>query len=149
MPFHLDPAALVNPVRAASALLGVCRGWWPLTAAPPIRGAVDPLDRLADLCAAERIWFHVDAAYGWSAVLFPKGRWRLKGIAQADSVTLDPHKWFGPDVRRRDASWSAKAVGSMRRSPHRPDYLQDVAPAGEDEVNFCGRGIALTRRFGP
>src|SRR5262245_27844141 len=57
-------------------------------------GAVDPLQDLADICAAERLWLHVDAAYGGFAVLTAKGRAALAGIERADSVTLDPHKWF-------------------------------------------------------
>ena len=55
-------------------------------------GAVDPLGPLADLCAEQRLWFHIDAAYGWTAVLTPEGRRDLDGIGRADSVTLDPHK---------------------------------------------------------
>src|SRR5215475_424854 len=57
-------------------------------------GAVDPLADLADICAAERLWLHVDAAYGGFAALTPKGRAALAGIGRADSVTLDPHKWL-------------------------------------------------------
>ncbi|HVL92385.1 MAG TPA: aminotransferase class V-fold PLP-dependent enzyme [Acidimicrobiales bacterium] len=55
-------------------------------------GAVDPLDRLADLAATENLWLHVDAAYGGMFLLTERGRARFAGIARADSVTLDPHK---------------------------------------------------------
>ncbi|HVP14299.1 MAG TPA: pyridoxal-dependent decarboxylase [Terriglobales bacterium] len=55
-------------------------------------GAVDPLDSLADLCAREGLWLHVDAAYGGFFVLVPGARERLRGMARADSVVLDPHK---------------------------------------------------------
>ncbi|HEY2518659.1 MAG TPA: aminotransferase class I/II-fold pyridoxal phosphate-dependent enzyme, partial [Streptosporangiaceae bacterium] len=57
-------------------------------------GAVDPLDDLADVCAAEGLWLHVDAAYGGFAALTSQGRRALSGIERADSVTLDPHKWL-------------------------------------------------------
>ncbi|MEB3323654.1 MAG: pyridoxal-dependent decarboxylase, partial [Synechococcaceae cyanobacterium] len=55
-------------------------------------GAVDDLTRLADLASAERLWLHVDAAYGGFFVLTERGRQALAGIELADSVTLDPHK---------------------------------------------------------
>ena len=57
-------------------------------------GAVDPMDELADYCAAEGLWLHVDAAYGGFAILTEDGRRLLRGIERADSVELDPHKWF-------------------------------------------------------
>ena len=55
-------------------------------------GAVDDLQVLADLAAQERIWLHVDAAYGGFFLLTERGRIALHGIELADSVTLDPHK---------------------------------------------------------
>ncbi|MEX0754408.1 MAG: pyridoxal-dependent decarboxylase [Actinomycetota bacterium] len=57
-------------------------------------GAVDPLDELADLCAAEDLWFHVDAAYGGPAVLADDLRPVFAGIERADSIAFDPHKWL-------------------------------------------------------
>ena len=55
-------------------------------------GAVDELPALAELAARERLWFHVDAAYGGFFLLTDEGRRRLAGIERADSVVLDPHK---------------------------------------------------------
>src|SRR5438067_5272963 len=57
-------------------------------------GTVDPLDEIADVCREHGLWYHVDAAYGWPAVLTPDGHSLLAGIERADSITLDPHKWF-------------------------------------------------------
>jgi aromatic-L-amino-acid decarboxylase len=108
-------------------------------------GTIDPLADLANLCAAENLWLHVDAAYGWAAVLTNEGRALLAGIERADSVTLDPHKWLaqtfecgGVLVRRGELL--------ARTFSLRADYLQDAEPEG-DEVNFADRGLALTRRF--
>jgi glutamate/tyrosine decarboxylase-like PLP-dependent enzyme len=108
-------------------------------------GAVDPLNSLAEMCQRERIWLHVDAAYGWPAVLTEAGRANLSGIERADSLTLDPHKWLAQTyeagcVLVRDGSRLPAAFAI------RPEYMQDVEP-GEDEVNFCDLGLALTRRF--
>src|SRR5262249_2432089 len=108
-------------------------------------GAVDPLDELADACRERRLWLHVDAAYGWAAVLTPEGGEALRGIGRADSLTLDPPKWFGQAFEAgcllvRDGGRLVRAFSL------RPEYMQDVEPA-DDEVNFADRGVALTRRF--
>jgi glutamate/tyrosine decarboxylase-like PLP-dependent enzyme len=55
-------------------------------------GMVDPLPALADFCARERLWLHVDAAWGGAAVLVPELRAVLAGIERADSITFDAHK---------------------------------------------------------
>ena len=104
-------------------------------------GAVDPLPELADLCAAEGLWFHVDGAYGAAAALCESGRKALRGIGRADSLTIDPHKWlFQP--------YEAGAV--LIREPGllestftlNGEYLRDTFGG---EVNFRDRGIQLTR----
>jgi glutamate/tyrosine decarboxylase-like PLP-dependent enzyme len=56
-------------------------------------GAIDPLASLAALCRRERLWFHIDAAFGAIAMLAPGLRGRFAGIGQADSVAFDFHKW--------------------------------------------------------
>ena len=57
-------------------------------------GSIDPLRQLADLCAQRGLWFHVDAAWGGSALLSDVLAPQLNGIDQADSVTWDAHKWM-------------------------------------------------------
>ena len=57
-------------------------------------GAVDPLDALADLAAAEGLWLHVDGAIGALAALASDLRPKLAGMERADSVALDFHKWL-------------------------------------------------------
>jgi glutamate/tyrosine decarboxylase-like PLP-dependent enzyme len=57
-------------------------------------GSIDPLREIADVCADERLWFHVDAAYGGPAVLADDLRPQLAGIERADSIAFDPHKWL-------------------------------------------------------
>jgi glutamate/tyrosine decarboxylase-like PLP-dependent enzyme len=109
-------------------------------------GAVDPLEDLADVCAREGLWLHVDAAYGGFAVLTPKGRAVLAGIDRADSVTLDPHKWlFQPmecgSVLIRDGARLERTFAIH------PDYLDGNDTHGTGEVNFADRGLQLSRGF--
>jgi aromatic-L-amino-acid decarboxylase len=56
-------------------------------------GAIDDLAAIAALCAEEKLWFHVDGAYGALGTLSPEIAPRLKGIAGADSIAFDFHKW--------------------------------------------------------
>ncbi|HEX4351497.1 MAG TPA: pyridoxal-dependent decarboxylase, partial [Polyangiales bacterium] len=56
-------------------------------------GAIDPLASLADIAARERLWFHVDGAYGALGMLAPEIAPRLAGIERADSLAFDFHKW--------------------------------------------------------
>ena len=57
-------------------------------------GVIDPLDAIADVAAEESLWYHVDAAYGAGGLFSETLRPRFKGIERADSVTVDPHKWW-------------------------------------------------------
>lgn len=58
-------------------------------------GVVDPLSQLADLCAEEDLWLHVDGAYGWPGFLDPQVAPRYgDGLARAHSIALDGHKWL-------------------------------------------------------
>lgn len=61
-------------------------------------GAIDPLQDLADLCAAEGLWFHVDGAYGAIGCLDPGVAAQFAGMERADSLALDPHKWLSVPV---------------------------------------------------
>jgi glutamate/tyrosine decarboxylase-like PLP-dependent enzyme len=61
-------------------------------------GAIDPLDALADVCAREGLWLHVDGAYGALGRLVPARAGRYRGLERADSIALDPHKWLSVPV---------------------------------------------------
>ncbi|MGH7460800.1 MAG: pyridoxal phosphate-dependent decarboxylase family protein, partial [Longimicrobiales bacterium] len=106
-------------------------------------GAIDPLPELAEFCSENRIWLHIDAAYGGFAVLTERGKSWLKGLERADSITLDPHKWLYQPFEVgcllvRDGQRLERAFHAM------PHYLQDTAVEGR-EVNFGDRGYQLTR----
>jgi glutamate/tyrosine decarboxylase-like PLP-dependent enzyme len=57
-------------------------------------GVIDPLDELAEIADHERLWLHVDAAWGGAAALVPELRPLLAGIGRASSITFDAHKWL-------------------------------------------------------
>jgi L-2,4-diaminobutyrate decarboxylase len=92
-------------------------------------GIIDDLAGIAETCKRERLWFHVDAAYGGGALAAPSVRHLFKGIERADSVTIDPHKWlFSPydcgAVIYRDMELARKAhtqEGSYLDAFHDPE----------------------------
>jgi len=57
-------------------------------------GAVDPLPEIVAICKKHDLWFHVDGAYGAPAAALPEASAQLKGLREADSIALDPHKWL-------------------------------------------------------
>jgi glutamate/tyrosine decarboxylase-like PLP-dependent enzyme len=64
------------------------------TAGTVATGSMDPLGTIADVCAEEDLWFHVDAAYGGPAAFTDDLRPLFAGIERADSIAFDPHKWL-------------------------------------------------------
>jgi aromatic-L-amino-acid decarboxylase len=121
--FRMDPAALAALLRADRQ-----RGLRPFlvvaSAGTTNTGAIDPLVGLGDLCSAEGLWLHVDAAYGGAFVLCEEGRRRLAGIARADSITFDPHK--GMFLPYGTGCLLVRDGEQLRRAhAAEADYLQD------------------------
>ncbi len=120
-------------------------------------GSVDLVPELADVARAEGLWLHVDAAYGGAARLSTRDAHRVPGLDLADSVTVDPHKWF----------FQAYDLGALlvRRGDHlrqafdrSPEYYrggEGTATDGHDaahddhagQLNFYKLGFEGTRRF--
>ena len=108
-------------------------------------GAIDPLPKIADLCAKHGIWFHVDGAYGGLFAICDTGREKLNGIERADSVALDPHKTlflpYGTGaVLVRDRNHLLEAFSASA------DYIR---PLGESAVGPSPADLSgeLTRHF--
>ncbi|MEO8477021.1 MAG: pyridoxal-dependent decarboxylase [Actinomycetota bacterium] len=108
-------------------------------------GSVDDVPALADVAEREHVWLHVDAAYGGAALLSSRDAHRVPGLERADSVTVDPHKWFFQAydigalvVRRRD---------DLLRTFHKsPEYYRSARP--EDEpLDWYQYSMEGTRRF--
>ncbi len=106
-------------------------------------GAIDPLHEIADVCGERGVWLHVDAAYGGFGVLTSRGARALSGLERADSVTLDPHKWL--QMPMECGALLVREPGALERAfGVLPDYLVDAHGPGH-EVNFCDRGLQLSR----
>jgi aromatic-L-amino-acid decarboxylase len=106
--------------------------------------SVDPVPALAEICRERGIWLHVDASYGGAAAMLPERAWIFDGVAQADSLVVNPHKWlFTPlDLsafycRRMDVLRSALALT--------PAYLETKETGAVH--NLMDTGVALGRRF--
>jgi glutamate/tyrosine decarboxylase-like PLP-dependent enzyme len=103
-------------------------------------GAIDPLHELADLCEAEGLWFHVDAAYGGPAAFTEDLRPLFAGIERADSIAFDPHKWlYTPH------SGGCVLVRDMQVLP---DSFSVVASYTFQDKERTGRGVDGTQ-LGP
>lgn len=106
--------------------------------------AVDPVDAIHHVCEQEKVWLHVDAAYGGSAALVEDCRPLFKGWEKADSIVVNPHKWlFTPfDLSvlfLRDIETLKQAFSLT------PEYLKN---AEEGQVlNLMDTGVQLGRRF--
>ena len=108
-------------------------------------GAVDDFEALAQIAAEERLWFHVDGAYGAFFVLTARGRTALRGIEKADSIVLDPHKTLF--LPYGTGGLLVKDAQTLRRahSVH-ADYLPGLQK-DEGLVDFCEISPELSRDF--
>ncbi len=141
--YRMDPAALARAIAEDRA-----SGWTPFavvaTVGTTATTAIDPVPAVADVCARERLWLHVDAAYGGSAAVVPEMRWVLEGCERADSLVINPHKWlFVPidlSVLYTRHPETVRAAFSLV-----PDYLR--TPEDAVAPNLMDYGVSLGRRF--
>ena len=117
-------------------------------------GSVDAVGELADIADAEDLWLHVDAAYGGAARLSKRDGARVTDLDRADSVTVDPHKWFfqAYDIGGllvRDGAHLAQTFGGRA-----PEYYRGgETPARDDDhdhgeqLNFYKLSFEGTRRW--
>jgi glutamate/tyrosine decarboxylase-like PLP-dependent enzyme len=139
---RMDPADLERRIRedrAAQRLpfLLVANGGTVST------GAVDPLPRLAEIARREGLWFHVDGAYGGFAAGVEGAPADLAGLALADSVAVDPHKWlYAPLEAGCALVRDPKAL--LATFEHRPPYYQP-AEKEADTVDYHSYGPQNSR----
>jgi aromatic-L-amino-acid/L-tryptophan decarboxylase len=141
--FRMDAAALERAVADDRG-----SGWTPFAVTATVgttsTTSVDPVPEIAEVCERERLWLHVDAAYGGAAAVVPEHRHVLDGCDRADSLTVNPHKWLFVPIdlsalytRRPEVLRAAFSVV--------PDYLR--TPEDAIAPNLMDYGVSLGRRF--
>jgi aromatic-L-amino-acid decarboxylase len=109
-------------------------------------GAVDPLPDIAALCREERLWFHVDGAYGAPAARIPGAPADLAALGEADSVAVDPHKWLYAPLEAGCAL--VRDPNALRAAfSHQPSYYHFLDVAEDPAVNFHELGPQNSRGF--
>jgi glutamate/tyrosine decarboxylase-like PLP-dependent enzyme len=109
-------------------------------------GAVDPLVAIAAICKKYDLWFHVDGAYGAPVAVLPNAPADLRGLSEADSIALDPHKWLYSPL---------EAGCTLVRNPqhmidaysHHPDYYNFDGTKEDPPINYLDFGLQNSRGF--
>ncbi|MFC1778542.1 pyridoxal phosphate-dependent decarboxylase family protein, partial [Pseudomonadota bacterium] len=136
--FRMDVSALQEMIRLDKA--AGLQPWLVIASAGTTdTGAIDPVADIADLAKQNDLWLHVDAAYGGFFLLCDEGRQVLRGLDQAHSIVLDPHKgMFLPygsgAVLVRDVDWLAQSQA------YEADYMQD---ANNTDGNYSPADLSL------
>jgi glutamate/tyrosine decarboxylase-like PLP-dependent enzyme len=107
-------------------------------------GAIDPLTSLADVARRNELWFHVDGAYGAAAALARPEK--FVGMSQADSISLDAHKWLYQPLDcsvllYRDADTARRTFG------YSAEYVKTASDDPIEGFAFFDQTIELSRRF--
>jgi aromatic-L-amino-acid decarboxylase len=110
-------------------------------------GVIDPLPELAAIAQENNCWFHVDAAYGGGLAFSDKHKQKLLGIALADSITFDPHKWMF--VPFACGATLVRDGGKVLRDSFdmSPEYLSEDRGFADAQYDFFRYGQMGTRRF--
>jgi aromatic-L-amino-acid decarboxylase len=125
---HQDRAAGLRPFCVAA------------TAGTVETGAIDPLDELADLCAEEGLWLHVDGAYGAFGILDEQAAPCYKGMDRIDSLATDQHKWLSIPI---DCGCALVRRGSVLREA----FSLTQPPLEDDDPWMSEYTLQRTRRF--
>jgi glutamate/tyrosine decarboxylase-like PLP-dependent enzyme len=139
---HAEPVAAAIAEDRAAGLVPFCIA---PVAGSTNTGSVDLVEELADLAEREGLWLHVDAAYGGGVRLSERDAGRVTALERADSLTIDPHKWFFQpyDI----GALLVKREEDLRRTFHRePEYYRVWEP--EDRpLHWYQYSLEGTRRF--
>ncbi len=114
------------------------------TAGATNSGAIDPICELAEIAAREKLWFHVDAAWGGAAALVPEMRPLLAGLERADSITFDAHKWLS--VPMGAGIFLTRYAQILDHTFRTAAAYMPREAAGLDVVDPCMHSIQWSRR---
>ena len=148
----VDPSSLsvtADSLRAAVAAdraAGVTPLFVLATVGTTSTTAIDPVRALGELCRAEGIWLHVDAAYAGVAAVCPELRWLDDGLELADSYATNPHKWLLTNFDC-DAFWVADRDALVGALSVLPEFLRNAPTESGAVIDYRDWQIPLGRRF--
>jgi aromatic-L-amino-acid/L-tryptophan decarboxylase len=143
--YSLTPHSLRAAMEA-----DVAKGFTPIyvcaTVGTTAVGAVDSVRDLGVVANEFDAWYHIDAAYAGSAVICPEFRHYFNGVELADSISMNPHKWF---LTNMDCCclWVKKPSALVDSLSTNPEYLRNKASEIDEVVDYKDWQIALSRRF--
>jgi glutamate/tyrosine decarboxylase-like PLP-dependent enzyme len=105
-------------------------------------GMIDPLHACADIAKQERLWYHIDAAWGGAALASDRLRKLLSGIERADSITIDAHKWFATTM---GCGMFLVRHGAVLSEAFR--VAADIMPSSEISTDPYLNTVQWSRRF--
>ena len=116
------------------------------TAGDVSTGSIDDLDALSRICKSHKLWFHIDGAYGAPAAILPELKKEFSGLAKADSIAIDPHKWLYAPLEAgctlvKDPNHLIDTFSSH------PEYYNFSHNEGGKETNFFEYGLQNSRGF--
>ncbi len=143
--FALRPDALEAAVRKdRNAGLRPCFAC--ATVGTTSSNALDPIRAIGKICAAEKLWLHVDAAMSGTAALCPEFRFIHDGVDLADSYCFNPHKWMFTNFDC-DCFWVADRAALIRALSVLPEYLRNKATESGAVLDYRDWQVPLGRRF--
>ncbi|MEZ4769536.1 MAG: pyridoxal-dependent decarboxylase [Caldilineales bacterium] len=114
--------------------------------APPRPSAMDPVRAIGEICRAQGIWLHVDAAMSGTAALCPEYRHLQDGVELADSYAFNPHKWMFTNFDC-DCFWVADRAALIKTLSILPEYLRNQATESGAVFDYRDWHVQLGRRF--
>jgi len=125
-------------------------GWRPFcvvaTVGTTSTTSIDPVPAIADICARENLWLHVDGAYGGNLAVVPEFRYVLASCERADSIVINPHKWLFTPIDF-SAFYVRQPEVLKRAFSLLPEYLRTAEGDAGAVKNYMDYGVQLGRRF--
>lgn len=143
--FAMRPEALARQIEA-DRRAGLVPCFVCATVGTTSSNAMDPLRAIGEICQAEGVWLHVDAAMSGTAALCPEFRWIHDGVELTDSYAFNPHKWMFTNFDC-DCFWVADRAALIRTLSILPEYLRNQATESGAVFDYRDWHIPLGRRF--
>ena len=143
--FAMRPDVLARQI-AADRAAGLLPCFVCATIGTTSSNAIDPVRAIGEICRAQDVWLHVDAAMSGTAALCPELRWIQDGVELADSYAFNPHKWMFTNFDC-DCFWVADRASLIKTLSILPEYLKNQATESGAVFDYRDWHIQLGRRF--